>query len=101
MDVYNIQTAMICVVGCTQPYCHLLEQIFPEGHRDRNKTIQQIIDRDKQQCLFGGEDETNHGIPLGGSAATVGGLKEEREPIEEEGLDALLAAAADAAEGTR
>ncbi len=85
--------------GCNQPFAHLLDCIFPTGHIDRNKTIEEIIKRDFTTCHSGGEDDESHGIPLGGSAATE---HQEKEDIkEEEDLDALLAAAAAAAENTR
>lgn len=87
--------------GCTSPFAHLLDSIFPEGHKDRGKTVQHIIARDKQQCLSGGTEEENSGMAVGESAATL--LKQEREEEggPEDDLDALLVAAASAAEGTR
>ncbi len=85
--------------GCTQPFAHLLDQIFPEGHTDRHHSIDEIIQRDLK-CLSGGEDETNLGIPLGGTAASEN-IKQEEPTEEEENIDALLAAAAAAAEDTR
>lgn len=87
--------------GCTQPFAHLLDSIFPEGHTDRDKPISYIIKRDLQLCLSGGIEEENHGIPLGGSAAGLTGLKEEKDTTEEERLDALLAAAAEEEEQKR
>lgn len=84
--------------GCPTPYAHLLSSIFPEGHHDRNLTIQQIINRDYQLCRSGGEEETNHGLALGASAANLG-LKEEKEENhtgEKGDIEELLAAAADA-----
>lgn len=85
--------------GCCQPFAHLLDSIFPEGHADRNKTIEQIIQRDLQLCHSGGTEEEDHGIPLGGSAATERPATENIK--EEEDLDALLIAAAAAVEDTR
>lgn len=44
--------------GCDQPFAHVLTCIFPIGHTDRNKTINQILERDyKQKCLGGGTGE--------------------------------------------
>ena len=84
---------MIC--GCDTPFAHLLDNIFPIGHTDREKKISFIIDRDYKACHFGGDEETNHGIPLGGSAATEPVPEEENiKEEEEDNLDALLAAAA-------
>ncbi len=56
---------------CNGPFAHLLASIFPEGHRDRDLTINQILIRDYKECLSGGEEEESHGIPVGGSAATA------------------------------
>lgn len=85
--------------GCTRPFAHLLDSIFPEGHTDRTNTIKDIIERDQQEWLSGGIDEEDHGIQLGESAATE---REEKPDIkDEEDLDTLLAAAAAAAENTR
>lgn len=83
---------MFC--GCDQPFAHLLDNIFPEGHIDRNKSIQSIIQRDFKQCHFGGEEEESHGIPLGGSAATEGLSGREEGPPEDADVDQLFAAAA-------
>lgn len=82
--------------GCDKPFAHLLDCIFPEGHADRHKTIQQIIERDTT-CHFGGEEERNHGLVVGASAATENiNLKEEEDGPGED-IEELLAAA-DAAE---
>lgn len=81
--------------SCNSPFAHLLNSIFPEGHTDRNLTIQQIIQRDLQSCHSGGEEEKDFGIHLGGSAATI--LKEEDAGGQKENtddIDMLLAVAA-------
>nr|AEI71765.1 ORF1 [Torque teno midi virus]AEI71766.1 ORF1 [Torque teno midi virus] len=84
--------------GCTQPFAHLLDSIFPEGHQDRNKTIQQIIDRDKQ-CLSGGPEEDDGGLPIGSSAANLPtGEEGEEDQDSKENIEELLAAAAAAEE---
>ncbi len=95
-----ISDAHDSMCGCCSPFTHLLDSIFPEGHADRNKTIEAIIARDKQ-CLSGGGEEERIGMPLGASAATMVHVGEEDIKPEEEDIDALLAAAADAAEGAR
>ncbi len=64
--------------GCTQPFAHLLDSIFPEGHKDRDKTIRYIINRDLQ-CLSGGPEEEKDGLAAGTSAATLQLVKEEGE----------------------
>lgn len=84
--------------GCLQPFAHLLDSIFPEGHADRNKTIQQIIDRDYPLCHSGGEEETKDGMAVGTSAATLlaAGTNEEDLPTKKEDIEELLAAVEDA-----
>ncbi len=83
--------------GCTQPFAHLLDSIFPEGHTDRDKTIAYIIKRDYSLCHSGGTEEESHGIPIGGSAANLLHTKEE-ENKDTDVEDALMAAAAAAAD---
>lgn len=83
--------------GCNQPFAHLLQNIFPEGHKDRDLTVDQIITRDFKQCPFGGEEEGDLGMAAGTSAATLHAIKEEEKLFQEdEGVEDLLAAAADA-----
>lgn len=69
--------------GCNIPFAHLLDNIFPEGHTDRNKTIAEIIQRDIQ-CLSGGDEEKEIGMATGTDTGEKGGLKREEE--EEDGL---------------
>lgn len=84
------------VCSCDCPFSHLLASIFPPGHRDRDQTINQILERDyKALCLSGGDDAGGHG-----SAAS--GIKEEKPTEEEKGdsldgedIEKLLAAAAE------
>lgn len=80
---------------CKAPFAHLLDNIFPEGHTDRDKPISYIIQRDLKECLSGGDEEESHGIKLGESAATLDGEKIKEENLtlaEEEELEKLLAA---------
>ncbi len=83
--------------NCNSAYAHILDIIFPEGHCDRNKPINQIIQRDLQQCHSTGGEEESHGLDVGDSAATIH-IKEEsqKEDTEREDIDELLAAVADA-----
>ncbi len=81
---------------CNAPFAHLLDSIFPEGHRDRNKTIQQIIDRDIKECLSGGKEDEDHGMAAGSSAATTEIKREDQEGDTEENIQELLDAVADA-----
>lgn len=84
--------------GCTKPITHLLSLLFPPDHKDRNLTIQQILDREIKQskCLFGGEDERD----FTGETEGHGKPDTEKEPMAEEEeisnteIEELLAAAA-------
>lgn len=89
--------------NCHHPYAHLLASIFPPGHKDRDITVQQILERDyTQRCLSGGDggesfggiikEETGEGDHTGG---------EGKDSQEDKEIDELLIAAANAAEGTR
>lgn len=81
---------------CNGPFAHLLASIFPPGHKDRNLTINQILQRDYKQCHSGGDAEEKTG---GAGASNAGTLKqEERDTHEEEkeDIENLLAAAEDA-----
>jgi len=84
--------------SCCQPFAHLLDSIFPEGHTDRDKTIKQIIARDYPLCHSGGAEEESGGMAAGTSAATLfaaaNTIKEEDGP--EEDIEGLLAAVEDA-----
>lgn len=85
--------------GCELPFAHLLDSIFPEGHKDRNLTIKQIVERDLQVCHSGGIEERSYGLVAGSSAANIAGdLKEEEEEDTKENIEELLAAAAAAEE---
>lgn len=89
--------------GCKFPFAHLLATIFPPGHQDRNKTIEEILQRDyREQCLSGGDGERGHGILTGiePSAAAAFLKEEEEEYIKDEDLQNLIDAGEDAA-GTR
>lgn len=86
---------MFC--GCNAPFAHLLDSIFPEGHKDRNRPISYIIERDFQQWHSGGDEETDHGMAAGTSAATLKEEKGQEDSTEEkEDIDALIAAVEDA-----
>ncbi len=95
MSIVGDSHDMIC--KCETPFAHILYCIFPEGHKDRELTVKQIIERDLQICHSGGEEEESHGIPVGGSAATAAddtGVKVEDHTEEDaEEIEKLLAAA--------
>lgn len=79
--------------GCETPFAHILDSIFPQGHADRNKTIEEIIARDTP-CHSGGDAADDLGLALGASAATENiKLKEEEEDGPEENIEELIAAA--------
>lgn len=79
--------------GCETPFAHILDSIFPQGHADRNKTIEEIIARDTP-CHSGGDAGDDLGLALGASAATENiKLKEEEEDGPEENIEDLIAAA--------
>ena len=84
---------------CQTPFAHLLQSIFPEGHRDRNKTVEEIIQRDKQECHSGGEEEESPGLADGRDTPekedTTTNQREEGF-VEDEEITELLAAADDA-----
>ncbi len=78
---------------CNQPYAHLLASIFPPGHKDRDITIQEILERDyRQRCLSGGDEEESHGLADGDAGGTK--LIKEEDIIPEGDVEDLLAAAA-------
>lgn len=88
------------ICGCPTPFAHLLSSIFPPGHSDRNKTIEDILQRDyKALCHSGGEEGASHGIQTGTEHTDVAaGLKEEGEEyIKDEDLQDLIDAGEDAA----
>lgn len=95
----NIADSHDIFCSCDTPFAHLLASIFPPGHQDRNLSIQQILERDYQQCHSGGKEGESHGL--------AGGPDTERdeEPttnqreggfVEDEEITELLAAADDA-----
>lgn len=81
---------------CWHPFAHLLDCIFPEGHKDKDSTIRSIIIRDSQ-CHSGGDGEESPGMALGSSAATITAAEEEGQGDTQENIEDLIAAV-DAAE---
>lgn len=84
--------------GCDIPFAHLLDNIFPEGHTDRNNTISAIIERDKK-CLSGGEEEKEIGMAIGTGIGEKEDLKKEEEEedlADEDILQGLIDAGEDA-----
>jgi len=97
----EIQDSHDIFCGCDKPFAHLLASIFPPEHKDRTLTINEILTRDYTQlCLSSGDAEESHGL-AGGDGRKRPIKEEEKTTEEEKELDGLLAAAVDAAEGTR
>lgn len=89
---------------CNFPFAHLLANIFPPGHKDRNLTVNQILARDyKEKCHSGGREDASGGMEDPGFGEGPSTEKEEKDPEEEdfpeEEIDGLLAAAIE--EGAR
>lgn len=84
------------ICDCPTPFAHLLDSIFPEGHRDRNKTIQHILDRDWRECHSGGQEEERIGGDAGEEEKDTQHVKREEEDSEQKDGDVeeLLAAVA-------
>lgn len=89
------------ICNCWHPFAHLLANIFPPGHKDRNLTINQIIERDyKEKCHSGGAGAADFG---GAAAITEEGpgtsldKKEGEDYIKDEELEDLIAAGESAA----
>ena len=83
---------------CWHPFAHILDIIFPEGHKDRKLTIEEIINRDTQ-CHSGGDGEENLTLAAGEDPGTPGDhLEEEGDGggIPDADLAELLAATEDA-----
>ncbi len=50
------------ICNCWHPFAHLLANIFPPGHKDRDLSINQILQRDLHQpCHSGGTEEERTG----------------------------------------
>lgn len=84
--------------ACDTPFAHILYCIFPEGHKDRDLTIKQIIERDTAQCLSGGIGGASHGLADGDERELGDTEREgpEENYIDDEELTTLLNAAEDA-----
>lgn len=83
------------ICHCNSPFGHLLASIFPPGHTDRDKTINQILERDIQEaCPSGGDAAENHGTAAGtGGGFKPVGAESAEEEFQPEELEKLIAAA--------
>ncbi len=60
MSVLSDTHELTC--SCNWPFAHLLAIIFPLGHQDRDKTINEILLRDyKEKCHSGGGGDAAYG----------------------------------------
>ncbi len=85
--------------SCWHPFAHLLDIIFPEGHRDRKNTVEFIIERDIQ-CHSGGDGEENLGLENGEENQGEPTEKDEK-PIKPDTTEEDLALAAAVADAER
>ncbi len=85
--------------NCHCPFSHLLASIFPPGHKDRDLSINQILQRDyTEACRSGGTGEENHGGEKPEEGGDTNPIKpKEEEDLPEEEIEGLLAEAAAAA----
>lgn len=85
------------ICSCTSPVAHLIDIVFPEGHKDKDLTIRQILTRDLKSCLSGGIEERGFGGATD-DGEEKGGQEERKEDkdIEDTDLEGLLAAVEDA-----
>lgn len=87
--------------GCCKPFAHLLCDLFPEGHKDLDLTIRQIIDREIKNppwCFGGKEDESGGGEAKEENITgeTSGLNQKDTEEEEEKDIEKLIAAFEDA-----
>lgn len=98
MSVFQDTHDSIC--ECTTGFAHALDLMFPEGHKDRNLTVAQIITRDTALWHSGGTGETSHGLAdgkTGPEGDTTEIQEEEKEDsLADEDIEELIAAADDA-----
>ena len=90
------------ICHCNHPFAHLLSNIFPVGHKDRDLTINQILQRDyEEQCRSGGV--AGAGTSGLGTNAGENSPGEGRGPgyVEDAELEELIAAGESAATATR
>jgi len=80
---------------CQTPFAHLLDSIFPEGHKDRDKPISYIIKRDWKQWHSTGDEEERTG-GADGEEKPLQDVKQEEEGDgqEDTNVEELLAAVA-------
>ena len=84
------------ICNCCHPFAHLLANIFPPGHKDRDLTINQILQRDYTEKWHSGGDAAGEtGMEPSGTGGDIKPDPEERgEDFPEGEIEDLLAAAA-------
>ncbi len=97
----QIQDSHDNICNCNSCFAHLLANIFPPGHKDRDLTINQILARDLHQpCHSGGDaDERTGGdttTEQKGTDAAAGPADEGGNYIDDADLQELIAAGEDA-----
>lgn len=95
MSILSDSHDSIC--ACNFPFAHLLSIIFPPGHTDRDRTINEILVRDfTEKCRGGGlaGDASGNQKETTTEEGAATGLKEEKEDsLAGEDVEHLLAAA--------
>lgn len=66
------------ICHCHRPFAHLLANIFPPNHKDRDLTINQILARDlTETCHSGGDEGTSAGGAADSATAATTNIKPE------------------------
>nr|UHS18410.1 MAG: hypothetical protein [Gammatorquevirus sp.] len=81
------------ICNCWHPFAHLLASIFPPGHQDRDKTINQILQRDYQEktCHSGGDAAAGPGLAGGEEREDLPDTEAREEEFPGEELEKLIA----------
>lgn len=81
--------------GCDTPFIHLLNCMVPPGHKDRDFTIEELINREAKQCHSGGiaaiAGDPTTDLPTEREENTIENLE---NVFSDDAIDELLAAAA-------
>lgn len=82
------------ICDCNFPFSHLLATIFPPGHTDRDKSINDILLRDyKEKCRSSGGGDAVLGFLAGNTTEQKDIEEKDGQREEDEELAGLLAAA--------
>lgn len=81
--------------GCTEPISHLINDLIPPDHPDRQLTVDQLIKKNykRQLCLFGGKEEKDSGGVKEDHTTKEENIQKEREDFTDLNVEELLAAA--------